>query len=109
LSIHNLAKSDYPRNVQLLRRLPQGFTATATVQVAGRGRGSNVWISPAGSLIFSTVVRHPIEKIQSAPVVFLQYLAAMAVVKGIKSYTKGYEKIPVKLKWPNDICKWLST
>ncbi|OQD74162.1 hypothetical protein PENDEC_c012G05210 [Penicillium decumbens] len=91
------------KNVQLLRRLPQGFTATATVQVAGRGRGSNVWISPAGSLIFSTVVRHPIEKIQSAPVVFLQYLAAMAVVKGIKSYAKGYEKIPVKLKWPNDI------
>jgi biotin--protein ligase len=45
------------------------------------------------------------EKIQSSPVVFLQYLAAMAVVKGIKSYAKGYEKIPVKMKWPNDICK----
>ena len=49
------------------------------------------------------------EKIQSAPVVFLQYLAAMAVVKGIKSYAKGYEKIPVKMKWPNDICKLLFT
>lgn len=92
------------RNTQLLRRLPHGFTATATVQVAGRGRGSNVWISPAGSLIFSTVVRHPIEKIQSAPVVFIQYLSAMAVVKGIKSYAKGYENLPVKMKWPNDIC-----
>ncbi|KAJ5614228.1 hypothetical protein N7528_007882 [Penicillium herquei] len=91
------------KNTQLLRRLPNGFTATATVQVAGRGRGSNVWISPAGSLIFSTVVRHPVEKIQSAPVIFIQYLSAMAVVKGIKSYAKGYEKIPVKLKWPNDI------
>ncbi|KAJ5368441.1 uncharacterized protein N7496_008201 [Penicillium cataractarum] len=91
------------KNTQLLRRLPNGFTATATVQVAGRGRGSNVWISPAGSLIFSTVVRHPIEKIQSAPVVFIQYLSAMAVVKGIKSYAKGYENLPVKLKWPNDI------
>ncbi|KAJ5172520.1 hypothetical protein N7492_005113 [Penicillium capsulatum] len=91
------------KNTQLLRQLPHGFTATATVQVAGRGRGSNAWISPAGSLIFSTVVRHPIEKIQSAPVVFLQYLAAMAVVKGIKSYAKGYDRIPVKLKWPNDI------
>lgn len=92
------------RNTQLLRRLPHGFTATATVQVAGRGRGSNVWISPAGSLIFSTVVRHPIEKIQSAPVIFIQYLSAMAVVKGIKSYAKGYENLPVKMKWPNDIC-----
>lgn len=44
------------------------------------------------------------DKMQSAPVVFLQYLSAMAVVKGIKNYAKGYEKIPVKLKWPNDIC-----
>lgn len=94
----------YARNTQLLRRLPNGFTATATVQVAGRGRGSNVWVSPAGSLMFSTVIRHPMEKMQSAPVVFIQYLAAMAVVKGIKSYDKGYENMPVKLKWPNDIC-----
>ncbi|OJJ46587.1 hypothetical protein ASPZODRAFT_16339 [Penicilliopsis zonata CBS 506.65] len=91
------------KNPQFLRRLPNGLTATATVQVAGRGRGSNVWVSPAGALIFSTVIRHPIEKMQSAPVVFIQYLAAMAVVKGIKSYDKGFEKMPVKLKWPNDI------
>lgn len=91
------------KNTQLLQRLPTGFTATATVQVAGRGRGSNVWVSPAGSLLFSTVVRHPIAKLQSAPVIFIQYLAAMAVVKGIKSYDKGYEQMPVKMKWPNDI------
>ena len=93
------------RNTQLLQRLPTGSTATATVQVAGRGRGSNVWVSPAGSLMFSTVLRHPVEKIQSAPVIFIQYLAAMAVVRGIKSYEAGYENLPVKLKWPNDICK----
>ncbi|KAF7131047.1 hypothetical protein CNMCM5793_004034 [Aspergillus hiratsukae] len=91
------------KNPRLLRKLPHGFTATATTQVAGRGRGSNVWVSPAGSLIFSTVVRHPIEKIQSAPVVFIQYLAAMAVVQGIKSYDVGFENMPVKLKWPNDV------
>ncbi|KAJ6099819.1 hypothetical protein N7467_001354 [Penicillium canescens] len=91
------------KNTALLRQLPQGFTATATNQIAGRGRGSNVWVSPAGSLIFSTVVRHPMDKMQSAPVVFLQYLSAMAVVRGIKSYAKGYENIPVKLKWPNDV------
>ncbi|KAJ5542459.1 Biotin--acetyl-CoA-carboxylase ligase [Penicillium sp. DV-2018c] len=91
------------KNIKLLRQLPQGFTATATVQVAGRGRGSNVWVSPTGSLMFSTVLRHPMDKMQSAPIVFLQYIAAMAVVRGIKNYAKGYEKIPVKLKWPNDI------
>ncbi|KAB8230331.1 biotin--[acetyl-CoA-carboxylase] ligase BPL1 [Aspergillus alliaceus] len=91
------------KNPKLLRKLPHGFTATATTQVAGRGRGSNVWVSPAGSLILSTVVRHPMEKFQSAPVVFIQYLAAMAVVQGIKSYDKGFEEMPVKMKWPNDV------
>lgn len=92
------------KNTRLLRILPQGFTATATVQVAGRGRGSNVWVSPAGSLMFSTVIRHPMALMQSAPVVFVQYLAAMAIVNGIKSYDGNlYKDIPIKLKWPNDI------
>ncbi|KAL5365179.1 biotin-protein ligase [Aspergillus floccosus] len=91
------------KNPKLLRKLPSGFTMTATTQVAGRGRGSNVWVSPAGALIFSTVLRHPIAKLQSAPVVFIQYLAAMAVVQGVKSYDEGYEAMPVKVKWPNDV------
>lgn len=55
--------------------------------------------------MFSTVVRHPMEKMQSAPIVFVQYLAAMAVVKGIKTCDKGYEQLPIKMKWPNDVCK----
>ncbi|RMD42945.1 hypothetical protein DV735_g2233, partial [Chaetothyriales sp. CBS 134920] len=92
------------KNTRLLRVLPQGFTATATVQVAGRGRGSNVWVSPAGCLIFSTVIRHPMEIMRTAPVVFVQYLAAMAVVNGVRSYDGDrYKDVPVKLKWPNDI------
>lgn len=59
--------------------------------------------------MFSTVLRHPMEKMQSAPIVFVQYLAAMAVVKGIKTYDKGYEQLPIKMKWPNDVCKSPST
>lgn len=89
----------------MLRRLPNGFMATANVQVAGRGRGSNVWVSPPGQLMFSICIRHPVDKLMSAPVVFIQYLVAMAIVKGIKTYDKGYDKMPIKLKWPNDICK----
>ncbi|KAK2786796.1 biotin holocarboxylase synthetase [Emmonsiellopsis sp. PD_33] len=91
------------KNTQLLRRLPHGFTATATVQVAGRGRGSNVWVSPPGQLMFSTCIRHSVENMTRAPVVFIQYLAAIAVAQGVKGYDKGYENMPVKLKWPNDI------
>lgn len=91
------------KNTHILRRLPTGFTAAATVQVAGRGRGTNVWVSPAGSLMFSTVVRHPVSLTPKAPVVFLQYLAALAIVEGIKSYDSGFQRLPVRLKWPNDI------
>lgn len=94
------------KNNRFLSLLPTGFTATATVQVAGRGRGSNVWVSPAGSLIFSTVLRHPMALTASAPVVFVQYLAAIAIIEAIHSYDADdprYAKLPVRLKWPNDI------
>ncbi|KAK6580245.1 hypothetical protein PZA11_007267 [Diplocarpon coronariae] len=91
------------KNPQLLSRLPPGFTITATTQVAGRGRGSNVWVSPAGCLIFSTTMKHPMGLSSTAPVVFIQYLAAIAVAEGIQSYDRGYQDVPVKLKWPNDI------
>ena len=91
------------RNPTWLKLLPTGFTFTATTQVAGRGRGSNVWVSPPGSLMFSTVIRHPNALNQKAPVMFVQYLAALAIVEGIKTYGRGYAKVPVKLKWPNDV------
>jgi biotin---protein ligase len=102
------------KNTRLLRRLPTGTTFAATTQLAGRGRGSNIWVSPPGSLMFSTVIRHPMALMSRAPVVFVQYLAAMAVVQGIKTYGSSnktsnyssksrYADIPVKLKWPNDI------
>ena len=94
------------RNPKLLSNLPTGFTFTATTQVAGRGRGSNVWVSPAGSLVFSVCMKHAMLLSNTAPVVFIQYLAAIAIVEGIQSYDHGYQNVPVKLKWPNDICEY---
>ncbi|KAK3679245.1 biotin holocarboxylase synthetase [Recurvomyces mirabilis] len=92
------------KNTTWLSNLPDGFTATATTQVAGRGRGTNVWVSPPGSLMFSTVLRHSLSLSTKAPVVFVQYIIAMAIVAGIQGYEKGgYNRIPVRLKWPNDI------
>lgn len=91
------------KNPSWLAQLPTGLTATATTQVAGRGRGSNVWVSPAGSLMFSTVLRHALALSSTAPVVFVQYLAALAIVAGIRGYGKGYDGLPVRLKWPNDV------
>ncbi|CAJ2505504.1 Uu.00g128980.m01.CDS01 [Anthostomella pinea] len=91
------------KNFKLLSKLPSGFTLAATTQVAGRGRGSNVWVSPAGSLVMSTVINHPAHLAPSRPIVFIQYLAAVAIVEAVKSYDHGYEDVPVKLKWPNDV------
>lgn len=91
------------KNPSLLARLPTGFTAVATTQLAGRGRGSNVWVAPRGALLFSTVIHHPFALTQAAPVVFVQYLAALAIVQGVLAYAPGYETLGVKLKWPNDV------
>ncbi|KXJ97299.1 biotin-protein ligase [Microdochium bolleyi] len=91
------------KNHSLLSKLPSGFTFTATTSVAARGRGSNVWIAPPGSLLFSVVINHPAQIAATRPIVFIQYLSAIAVIQAIKSYGKGYETLPVKLKWPNDI------
>ncbi|KAL9083844.1 MAG: hypothetical protein Q9159_005569, partial [Coniocarpon cinnabarinum] len=104
-------------NPTLTSRLPNGTTFTASTQLSGRGRGSNVWVSPPGALMFTTVFTHDLQINARAPVVFVQYLAAMAVVDAVTSYTstnttapqegiqasEGYEQIPVRLKWPNDI------
>lgn len=54
--------------------------------------------------MFSVVIKHPMAKMQAAPVIFVQYLAAMAIIAGIKSYDgSAYKNVPVKMKWPNDI------
>ncbi|EWG39595.1 hypothetical protein FVEG_02363 [Fusarium verticillioides 7600] len=91
------------KNPKLMPKLPSGFTVSATTQVAGRGRGSNVWIAPPGMLIFSTVINHAAHLAVTRPVVFIQYITAIAMVEAVQSYDRGYENIPIKLKWPNDI------
>lgn len=51
-------------------------------------------------------MKHSMILSNTAPVVFIQYLAAIATVEAIHSYDRGYEELPVKLKWPNDICEF---
>ncbi|PKS10986.1 hypothetical protein jhhlp_002745, partial [Lomentospora prolificans] len=91
------------KNPTLLSKLPTGFTLIATTQVAGRGRGSNVWLAPPGCLIMSTVINHPAHLAASRPIVFIQYLAAIAVVEAVRSYDRGYNNLDLKVKWPNDV------
>ena len=101
------AANQMPRNPKITSKLPTGFTFTASTQVTGRGRGTNVWVAPPGSLLFSVVINHPGHLAASRPIVFVQYIAAIAIVEAIRSYGSGYGDLPIKLKWPNDICKCL--
>lgn len=96
------------KNPTLLAALPTGLTMAATTQIAGRGRGNNVWLAPPGCTIFSTVVNHPAHLAATRPVVFVQYLAAIAIVEAVRDYDGrgsggAYAGLPVRLKWPNDV------
>lgn len=51
----------------------------------------------------STVINHPAHLGATRPIVFIQYLAAVAIVQAVQGYDRGYGDIPVRLKWPNDI------
>ncbi|BGP24228.1 biotin-[acetyl-CoA-carboxylase] ligase [Rhodotorula toruloides] len=88
------------KNDAFLSKLPDGLACVASHQVAGRGRGGNTWISPAGCLQFSLVARLPASA--SAKIVFMQYLFGLAVVEAIRG-APGYEDLGLRLKWPNDI------
>lgn len=64
-------------------------------------RGRNSWVSQLGALQFSLLVRHSV-RLEHAPVVFIQYLTGLAILESIRSRT-GYEDVPLRLKWPNDL------
>lgn len=53
--------------------------------------------------MFSILINHPGHLMTTRPIVFIQYLAAVSIVEAIQGYDKGYEKMQVRLKWPNDI------
>lgn len=97
-------------NPNFLRYMPTGLTFTATTQIAGRGRGGNVWINPKGVMAASILFRISAGKQQSSSIVTLQYLCSLALIELILGYGSevpgigiGYEDMPIRLKWPNDI------
>ena len=70
----------------------------AKYQTGGRGQMGSVWVSDSGkNLLFSTLVRFDNFKIEH------QFYLSMAVSLGILEAVKMDVKIPLKVKWPNDI------
>ncbi|EEB07944.1 biotin-protein ligase [Schizosaccharomyces japonicus yFS275] len=91
------------QNTGFLSTLPTGFTACADHQLNGRGRGQNMFVSPPGILAFSYVVRISSTQFSTVPVALIQYLVSLAVVESIHGYAPGFDKLPVFIKWPNDV------
>ncbi|KAF9242306.1 hypothetical protein BU15DRAFT_72838 [Melanogaster broomeanus] len=101
------------KNPKFLRALPSPLLSFATKQVAGRGRGTNAWLSPAGCMQMSLKLSVSLKStgstssprsLRASNLVFIQYLYAIAVVEACHALdpTRQWAK-KVKLKWPNDI------
>ncbi|KAF8075278.1 biotin-ligase [Lyophyllum atratum] len=92
------------KNPRLLSRLPSPLVSLASYQLAGRGRGSNIWLSPSGCLQFSVLLRVSLSSFPASKLVFVQYLFALAVVEACRDESVlGKRGNHVRLKWPNDI------
>ncbi|CAL9730887.1 biotin--protein ligase [Monosporozyma unispora] len=94
-------------NKGLLSSIPENSAIhIGTIQVSGRGRGGNVWVNPKGvcaaTAIISLPLISPISQ-QNISIVFVQYISMLAYCKTITSYTEGFNDLPVRIKWPNDL------
>lgn len=95
------------QNKRILLSAPSSsLLHVGTIQVSGRGRGGNTWINPKGVSALTVAVdlplRSPLTQ-RNISVVFVQYLAVLAYCNAISSYGPGYEDLPVRIKWPNDL------
>ncbi|KAF8208185.1 biotin-protein ligase [Mycena galopus ATCC 62051] len=92
------------KNPRFMGLLPAPLVSLASHQLAGRGRGANVWLSPSGCLQFSLLLRLSLSTFPASKLVFVQYLFALAVVEACRDESVlGDAADPVRLKWPNDI------
>ncbi len=75
---------------------PHGSTVVARRQTLGRGRRGHVWVSPAGGLYLSVLVR---------PQVPREALAAISVATALGAFDAclSLGASGVALKWPNDL------
>jgi BirA family biotin operon repressor/biotin-[acetyl-CoA-carboxylase] ligase len=70
-------------------------TVLAAVQTAGRGRDGRAWVSPAGNLFLSTLLR---PRMAPERLTLLPLAAGVAVAEALDHWS-----VPSRLKWPNDV------
>ncbi|XP_060532773.1 biotin--protein ligase [Cylas formicarius] len=84
-------------------RLANGLAVITRQQVSGVGRSNNVWISPAGSAIFSLQLDIPMASRLGKALALTQHLVMVAVVSTVKNLTEHCEHVKIGIKWPNDL------
>ncbi|HPQ39880.1 MAG TPA: biotin--[acetyl-CoA-carboxylase] ligase, partial [bacterium] len=77
--------------------LVQGFTCTATVQTHGKGRGIRKWVSPAGGIYMSILLK------PDAPVSRWHMISLVMACAAAESIEAFHPDIRITLKWPNDV------
>ena len=76
---------------------PEGTVVVAECQLAGRGRLGRQWTSPAGKgLLFSVILRPDLPMADA-------HLLALMTGDAVAEAIEGHVKVPVHLKWPNDL------
>jgi BirA family transcriptional regulator, biotin operon repressor / biotin---[acetyl-CoA-carboxylase] ligase len=89
-------------NDELRRLAAEGAVAGTVVhadeQTSGRGRMARNWFSPPGNLYMSILLRTGVPAQRSAE---LGFLTAVAVAETVRALVPA--KVPVALKWPNDV------
>ncbi|KZT22960.1 class II aaRS and biotin synthetase [Neolentinus lepideus HHB14362 ss-1] len=92
------------KNPRLLHALPTPLLSLAAIQLSGRGRGGNAWLSPRGSLPISLLLRVPFSHVPPAKLVFVQYIYSLAVTEAVRDErVLGRYGEAVRIKWPNDL------
>jgi BirA family biotin operon repressor/biotin-[acetyl-CoA-carboxylase] ligase len=77
---------------------PEGSVLLAEEQTAGRGRGSNSWLSPRSTGIYCSVILRP--ALPPSEVLVLSLAAGLAVHAAIQQVDS---RLTPDLKWPNDV------
>lgn len=73
---------------------------SANRQTAGRGRAGRTWVSEPGNLQASVAVT-TLAPLKEAGA--LSLIAGIALIDAIKSCAPLAERLPIRLKWPNDV------
>jgi BirA family biotin operon repressor/biotin-[acetyl-CoA-carboxylase] ligase len=74
---------------------PEWSVVVADRQTAGRGRAGHQWVSPAGNLFLSVLVR---PDTSAAQVTILPLAAGLATAEAASDFS-----VDARLKWPNDV------